>query len=265
MTAGDTEAYYADYAHSTAADLATTIRQGWYFDGRPSPTTGKPRGTPAKGIRLEQCVVAIQNHDQVGNRPMGERLHHQVELPVYRAASALLLFVPETPLLFMGQEWAATSPFQFFTDHHDELGRLVTQGRQDEFKDFSGFHGAVPDPQDPATFERSRLHWNEHSEPLHAGTLALYRDLLHLRSTFHGDVEAMPHGSHALTIRRGDHYLLVALADGAQLPVPDGATTIWHSEQPAYAPTPKPPRIEQNTVHFTVAGAMIVSMTAETA
>src|SRR5690606_27016671 len=151
---GDTESYFADFAGTTAADLAVTLRQGWFYDGRPSRRTGQPRGTSAEAVRPEQCVVCIQNHDQVGNRPLGNRLTDDVALPVYRAATALLLFAPETPLLFMGQEWAAATPFQFFTDHHEELGRLVSEGRREEFRDFPGFGGEVPDPQDPATFER---------------------------------------------------------------------------------------------------------------
>ena len=120
--------------------------------------------------------------DQVGNRALGERLHHQIELDAYRAASALLLLGPATPLLFMGQEWAASTPFLYFTDHNAELGRLVTAGRRAEFAGFTAFSGEqVPDPQARATFERSKLRWDERLAPPHAGILRLYRDLIGLR------------------------------------------------------------------------------------
>jgi maltooligosyltrehalose trehalohydrolase len=105
---------------------------------------------------------------------------------VFRALSALLLFVPETPLLFMGQEWAASSPFLYFTDHHPELGRLVTAGRRAEFSRFTAYADAarqalIPDPQAETTFATSRLVWEERERSPHAGTLALYRTLLRLR------------------------------------------------------------------------------------
>ncbi|MDX1546111.1 MAG: malto-oligosyltrehalose trehalohydrolase [Rhodothermales bacterium] len=258
LTAGDTDGYYADYAGTTAAELAVTLRQGWFYDGRPSRRTGRPRGTDASGVRRAQCVICIQNHDQVGNRPAGERLHHQIPLPQYRAASALLLLAPETPLLFMGQEWAASSPFQFFTDHDGDLGPKVTEGRREEFKDFAGFHGEVPDPQDPATFERSRLDWDDLRAPAHAGTLRLYRDLLRLRPELEGPVDAVPHGDRALALRRGPHTLLVAFGGGTALPLPEGAAPVWHTEQPGYTPEPQPPAVEGGTVRFAVPGAMLV-------
>ena len=111
---------------------------------------------------MPRFVHCIQNHDQVGNRALGERLQHLIELDAYRAASALLLLCPATPLLFMGQEWAASTPFLLFTDHNAELGRLVTDGRRAEFAGFTAFSGElVPDPQARATFERSKLRWDE--------------------------------------------------------------------------------------------------------
>jgi maltooligosyltrehalose trehalohydrolase len=186
MTAGDDEGYYRDYT-GTTQDLAATIRQGWFFTGQHSIHFGGPRGSDSTGLPLERFVVCIQNHDQVGNRAFGERLHHEVEQAVYRAVTALLLLSPSTPLIFMGQEWAATSPFLYFTDHHDELGRAVTKGRRNEFADFTGFAGGghtgveVPDPQDVATFEASRLRWEEIGVEPHRSVLRLYAALLELR------------------------------------------------------------------------------------
>jgi maltooligosyltrehalose trehalohydrolase len=131
-------------------------------------------------------VFSIQNHDQVGNRALGERLHHQIELAAYRAASVLLLCAPATPLLFMGQEWAVTTPFLYFTDHPEPLGKLVADGRRNEFRHFSAFSAAeararIPDPQDEKTFLASRLDWSQVAQEPHASTLRLYQRLLALR------------------------------------------------------------------------------------
>jgi maltooligosyltrehalose trehalohydrolase len=179
--AGDRDGYYADYT-GRAEDLAATLRQGWFYTGQRSLFLGRPRGAPADDIAPARFVHCIQNHDQIGNRALGERLNHQIGLDAYRAASALLLLSPYTPLLFMGQEWAATAPFLYFTDHHAELGRLVTAGRRAEFERFAAFSGEhVPDPQARETFLRSKLRWGERAEHSHAGVLRLYRDLLGLR------------------------------------------------------------------------------------
>jgi maltooligosyltrehalose trehalohydrolase len=180
---GEREGYFADYSGS-AADLAATLHGGWFYIGQHSALLGKPRGAPADDLPPQRFVLCIQNHDQVGNRALGDRLHHQIGLPDYRAMSVLLLLSPYTPMLWMGQEWAASTPFQFFTDHNPELGRLVTKGRLTEFASFAAFaHAEVPDPQAEATFQRSKLRWEERAEPPHDGTLRLYRELLHVRRT----------------------------------------------------------------------------------
>jgi len=183
--AGDSDGYFGDYTGSTT-DLAATIRQGWFFAGQHSPHLRAPRGTDPAGVPPRRCVQCLQNHDQIGNRAFGERLHHQIEPAAFRAASLLLLMLPHTPLLFMGQEWAASSPFLYFTDHHAELGRLVTEGRRREFRTFKAFadeaaRAVIPDPQAAATFERSRLAWQERDREPHAATLRLYAALLAFR------------------------------------------------------------------------------------
>ncbi len=185
LATGDREGYFASYS-GTIPDLAATLRKGWFFEGQRAEHRGEPRGTSAEGLPPQRFVHCIQNHDQVGNRPFGDRLTETVELPVYRALSALLLTSPYTPLLWMGQEWAATSPFLYFTDHPEELGRLVTEGRREEFRHFSAFadpelREEIPDPQSPETFRRSKLRWEESREGAHAGVRALYRKLLALR------------------------------------------------------------------------------------
>ena len=178
---GEQEGYFGDYQGGTA-ELVTVLRDGWLYQGQPSLLAGHPRGTPAYDLAPAAFVHCIQNHDQIGNRALGERLNHDVSLPAYLAASVLLLLSPYTPLLFMGQEWAASTPFLFFTDHDAELGKAVTEGRRREFAYFAKFTGAeVPDPQALTTFERSRLDWSERTAEPHAGVLRIYRDLLDLR------------------------------------------------------------------------------------
>jgi maltooligosyltrehalose trehalohydrolase len=187
LLAGDHESYYRDYAGSVA-DLAQTIRQGWFYTGQHSTNWNKPRGTDPAGIPPCRFVYCLQNHDQIGNRAVGERLHHQIDLSVYRAATALLLCLPVTPLLFMGQEWAASTPFLFFTDHNKRLGQRVTEGRRNEFKSFSAFSDPdarrrIPDPQAVSTFQSSKLIWEEGNREPHASIRRLYQALLHLRRT----------------------------------------------------------------------------------
>jgi maltooligosyltrehalose trehalohydrolase len=134
----------------------------------------------------ERFLHCISNHDQAGNRAMGDRLNHAVSPEAYRAASALLCLSPYLPMLFMGQEWAALTPFLFFTDHHEKLGKLVTKGRRREFEGFAAFSDPaqrrkIPDPQAMETFRRSQLNWSEPESAEHAPVLALYRECLALR------------------------------------------------------------------------------------
>ena len=228
--AGDHEAYFADYGGSVE-EIVETLRKGWFYEGQTSPNHGRPRGTPADGLPPTAFVHCIQNHDQVGNRAHGDRLHHAVDFPAYRAAAALLLLSPYTPLLWMGQEWAASTPFLYFTDHPEELGRQVTEGRRQEFGKFSAFadpaeRERIPDPQAPETFERSRLDWIERERMPHAGMLALHRALLHLRRTHpalrrrdRASFAVEPLGPDALALRRtgddGGALLLVVSFGGA--------------------------------------------------
>lgn len=256
MTAGDAHDYFANYAGHRAPELATTIRDGWFYQGQPGAATGEPFGTDPSDVAPDQCVVCIQNHDQIGNRPLGNRLTDDVSLAVYRAASALLLFAPETPLLFMGQEWAASTPFLFFTDHHDELGEQVRTGRREEFSHLADFDGTIPDPQAQDTFERSKLKWDECEANRHQRTLALYRDLLALRPELDGDADVTVHSDYALTVRRCDHVLLVALADDETIPLPDQTEVLLHTELKKYASDPTSPYVDRGTLE-TAAGAPI--------
>ena len=128
LLTGERDGYYAAYAPSVA-DLARTIQHGWFYEGQPWPATGKPRGKSAGGIAPWRLVYALQNHDQVGNRAAGDRLTAAIAPDRWRLPTLLLLFLPMTPLLFMGQEWGATTPFPFFSDHAGALGEAVSRGR----------------------------------------------------------------------------------------------------------------------------------------
>jgi maltooligosyltrehalose trehalohydrolase len=222
---GEQEGYLAGYRPGVE-DLVETIQGGWLYRGQVYPPTSKPRGNDARHLPAEAFVYCIQNHDQVGNRALGERLSQSVSTDAYCAASALLLLLPATPLLFMGQEWAASSPFLFFTDHDEELGRLISEGRRTEFRHFRAFadpdaRTRVPDPQATETFLRSRLRWSERSEGDHHRVLTLYRKLLAVRrndpvlsTAPRYALEVSAHAS-VLLLRRwsaaGDRLLLVNL------------------------------------------------------
>jgi maltooligosyltrehalose trehalohydrolase len=176
---------YMAYFKGTMEELVKTVREGWLFTGE-LQKDGIPRGTPGADLEPEHFVHCISNHDQVGNRAYGERLNQLISPAAYRAASALLLMEPYTPMFFMGQEWAASTPFLYFTDHHDELGKGVTEGRRKEFAEFSDFRdpakrARIPDPQKLATFTNSKLDWTELEGQPHLETLRLYRDFLRFR------------------------------------------------------------------------------------
>ena len=281
--AGDSDGYYQDYAGSID-ELTRTLSQGWLYTGQHSRHAGRGRGTDPSGTPMHRFVICLQNHDQIGNRPTGDRLHHTIELPSWRAASTLLLTAPMTPLLFMGQEWAASSPFQFFTDLEPRLGALVTEGRRREFRDFAGFaesasQGLVPDPQDPATFERSRLDWSERSSPVHAACLALYTELLRLRGTHRalaaapasrGDAEAI--GNDVIAMRREHEHerflVLVRLAGAGPVNVNinwsgTSPRIVLTTEDPRFAIDPHPPENrtqgERVAIRFHRPGAVILA------
>ncbi|MFC4425149.1 malto-oligosyltrehalose trehalohydrolase [Deinococcus navajonensis] len=182
---GEQDGYYAAY-RPDVADLARCLERGWLYEGQPWPLSGEPRGHAADPLEAPAFVYCIQNHDQIGNRAVGDRLQVTAGRDGFLAASALLLFLPMTPLLFQGQEWMTSTPFLFFSDFAGELGEAVTRGRLAEFAGFEAFarpggEAAVPDPQAPETFERSRLNWAEPEQEDHAAVLALYRQLLSLR------------------------------------------------------------------------------------
>jgi maltooligosyltrehalose trehalohydrolase len=290
LLAGDEHGYFTDF-QGTTQELARTIRQGWLFTGQKSHHQGMERGTDASRVPMRRFVVCLQNHDQIGNRAMGDRLHQSIAPEAWRAASAVLLTAPMTPLIFMGQEWSADTPFQYFTDLEPDLGRLVTAGRRLEFAAFPEFsdeaaRDRIPDPQSVSTLAASRLNWIEADAPDHGAVLALYRALLALRldhaalgasDETAGDAEAPDERS--LVIRRaarGEVFWVAAQMKGAgsidlarlaeARGEPEGTWTVMLStEEPLYATAPEPARIDSQpegpVVHFTRPGAVIFRKT----
>ena len=177
---GERSGYYEDFG--TLDDLGVALRQAWVYAGRWSPHRDRVHGRSPAGLPGHRFVVSTQNHDQVGNRAAGERLGRLVSGERLRVAAALLLTSPFTPMLFQGEEWGATTPFQYFTDHDDpELAAAVSRGRRNEFRSFGWAPEDVPDPQDPGTRERSVLDWTEPERPEHAALLDWHRRLIRLR------------------------------------------------------------------------------------
>ena len=160
LLTGETEGYYEDFEDSTNC-LVYCMEDGFAYQGQLSKHSGKPRGEPSGFLPTTSFVVFLQNHDQIGNRALGDRLTASVAPEALRAATAFMLFTPFIPMFFMGEETASKSPFQFFTDHHDELAELVRTGRRAEFGSFAAFkdesrRALIPDPNAPETYENSR-------------------------------------------------------------------------------------------------------------
>jgi maltooligosyltrehalose trehalohydrolase len=179
---GEASGYYRDFANLDA--LAKVFRRGWFHDGTWSSFRKRHHGRPLDpGIPFRRLVAFAQDHDQIGNRAAGERLGALVPDELIAAGAALVLLGPFTPMLFMGEEWGARTPWQFFTSHPEpELGRAVAEGRTREFAEHGWDPDAVPDPQAPETFARSKLDWAEPEREPHRRLLAFYRLLIGLRA-----------------------------------------------------------------------------------
>ncbi|MCT1477766.1 malto-oligosyltrehalose trehalohydrolase [Microbacterium sp. p3-SID336] len=178
---GETTGYYEDFASPEA--VAKVTDRGFFHDGTYSSFRDRPHGAPIPPeVPAWRLVTFAQDHDQVGNRAAGDRLSATLSPDRLAVAAVLTLTAPGTPMLFMGEEWGASTPWQFFTSHPEpELGRAVAEGRAAEFARMGWDPAAVPDPQDPETFRRSQLDWTELERPEPARLLALYRDLTRLR------------------------------------------------------------------------------------
>jgi len=229
---GERSGYYQHFGSLEL--LGRALGDGWVYAGPRSARRLITDGAKAADVMPHQLVVAAQNHDQVGNRAAGERLGHLVDEGSLKVAAALLLTSPFTPMIFQGEEWASSSPFQYFTDHADpSLRKAVSDGRRREFAAFGWRADQVPDPQDPATFERSRLDWSELDQPSHRRMLAWYRDLVRLRTRL-GDaavrVEVDANAGY-LIVRRGAVSIVANLGRGEwRCPVVPGTQVLLASD-----------------------------------
>jgi maltooligosyltrehalose trehalohydrolase len=223
---GERDGYYADFG--SLAQLAKALRQSYVYDGCYSEARGRRHGRTPTGLPPERFLAYAQTHDQVGNRAQGDRLSLLVGEARLRMAAALVLCAPFVPMLFQGEEWGASTPFQYFTDHEDpELGQAVSEGRRNEFSAFGWSPDEVPDPQEPATFERSKLDWAELGKEPHAGLLGWHRRLIALRREnrlweggveVHTDEEAgwlvLDRGLVVVALNVGDEVVDVPIGDG---------------------------------------------------
>ena len=239
LFAGETNGYYEDFG--SLDDLAKALRQAWVYDGVWSEHRQRTHGRPPEGLSGDRFVVCTQNHDQIGNRAAGERSSTLMSERHLRVAAGLLLTSPFVPMLFQGEEWGASTPWQYFTDFADpDLARAVTQGRRSEFSSFGWSPEDVPDPQDPATFARSRLDWAEPDRVRHRRLLDWYRALLALRRNTPeltdcdpGQVAvALDDDRRAVMVERGQ-ILVVALLGDQPAAADVGPATLLAASEPA--------------------------------
>ncbi|MBA4142009.1 MAG: malto-oligosyltrehalose trehalohydrolase [Nitrosospira sp.] len=184
LATDERDGYYMDYADEPIRHLGRCLAEGFAYQGEVSAYRGHAaRGEPSANLPPQAFVSFLQSHDQTGNRAFGERITHIGSEPAVRAATAVYLLAPSIPMLFMGEEFAAKSPFQFFCDFGEELREAVTQGRRREFAKFTRFSnlGAIPDPNAAETFLASKIDWDSLHNDAHARWLAYYRGLLKLR------------------------------------------------------------------------------------
>jgi len=258
---GERSGYYEDFG--SLALVAKALRQAWVYDGTWSEHRQRHHGRAPTGLRGHQFVVCAQNHDQVGNRALGERSGALMSDGRLRITAALLLTSPFVPMLFQGEEWGASSPFQYFTDHRDPaLGRAVSEGRRREFAHFGWDPEQVPDPQAEATFLRSKLNWNEIEQAPHAGLLTWHRQLIALRRSHASLTDPrletiqveVDDDRNCLTVARGSVRVLVNLGDReADFSVDKESTLLLASDAAS--------RIEAGSVVVPPDGVAIVEVT----
>jgi maltooligosyltrehalose trehalohydrolase len=230
LLTGEVGGYYADFGE--LSDVVEALAKGFVYAGRYSEYRRRSHGRPLGAVPLNRLLGYIQNHDQVGNRAVGDRIGQSLSVAQLELAAALMLTGPFVPMLFQGEEWNATSPFCYFTDHTDpELGAAVRAGRRREFAAFGWAPEDVPDPQAESTFARSKLNWREREAGEHGRLLSWYRGLIHLRavepsltSSERPEVFLDAVCERVLTIRRGQLMIFANVSgEPASLPAPVGA------------------------------------------
>lgn len=244
---GESAGYYEDFARAPLRALAKTLTGGFFHDGTYSTFRGRRHGRPVDRTRMSahRLLAYAQTHDQIGNRAQGDRLSATLSPGLLACAAALVLTSPFTPMLFMGEEWGAGTPWQFFTDHTDpELADAVRRGRRREFAAHGWAEEDIPDPQDPATRDRSCLDWSEPGRAPHARILAWHRELIALRQArpdlLHPDLAAVrlayDEAGRWFAFRRGDIRVAVNLGkEPAGIPLGRGATRVlasWDETSP---------------------------------
>jgi len=209
MFTGESNGYYGDYQRSPRADLARALASGFVYQGETSAFWGnKPRGEPSGKLKPTTFVNFLQNHDQIGNRALGDRMENLASSEQIEAALAITLLAPMVPMLFMGEEWVSRVPFPFFCDFEGHLAQAVRTGRKQEYKwAYDKYGDEVPDPLDPSTFQSAVLDWDFHTEPAGAKRLALVRDLLAARRR---DITPRLPGASFGTAHAHDNGLLTA-------------------------------------------------------
>ncbi|MEU6547380.1 malto-oligosyltrehalose trehalohydrolase [Streptomyces sp. NPDC046859] len=245
---GESQGYYADFAQAPLAAVAKTLTGGYFHDGTHSSFRGRGHGRPLDRTRVggHRLLGYSQTHDQVGNRAQGDRLSASLSPGLLACAATLTLTAPFTPMLFQGEEWAAGTPWQFFTDHTDpELAEAVRRGRRREFAAHGWAEEDVPDPQDPATRERSCLDWSEPGREPHARVLAWYRRLIALRHEQPDLTDpdladtkvAYDERARWLAFRRGDVRVAVNLSDRpAAIPLGPRKAEVLAAWEPVESP-----------------------------
>ena len=236
---GETDGYYADFAAPGA--LATTLRGAYFHAGTWSSFRERTHGRPVDTSLLTgtSFLAYLQNHDQIGNRATGDRISASISPGLQACGAAIVLLGPYTPMLFMGEEWAASTPWQFFASFPDpELAEAVRTGRRREFGRHGWGESEVPDPMDPATVERSTLDWSELSSPGHAEMLDLYRSLIALRRShpeladpsLDGFVVEVADDDSWLVMHRGSLRVVVSFATESF----EVRTSDWSPESPEH-------------------------------
>lgn len=214
--------YYNDFG--SFENLAKSLTRVFVYDGAYSTYRKRSHGRPVEGLSAHRFVSFIQNHDQVGNRAIGDRLDQVVGFNLAKVAAGLVLTAPFLPMIFQGEEYAASTPFQYFADHEDpEMAKAVSEGRKRDFAAFGWDPEAIPDPESPMTFERSKLDWNEVHEGQHAAMLAWFTQLIHLRRTSpslnDGDMGhvhvTFDEAKRSLMVQRGEVRVLANLGNDA--------------------------------------------------
>ncbi len=236
---GSAAGYYADFG--SLRQLAKAIEGGFVYDGIYSKYRNRIHGRPARSLSLHRFLSFIQNHDQVGNRALGDRVAEIAGFERAKIAAAIVLMSPLIPMLFQGEEWAASTPFQYFADHDDpEMARRVSEGRKKEFAAFRWDPESIPDPESRETFERSKLKWLEVAGRQHAEMLSWYRELIRLRRTTLSLNDGEPGHTHVsyseeemwLAIERGDMVIICNLGRSEHaISVPMGSRLVLRSRE----------------------------------